>query len=131
VLNGRRCGFRGHRAPCIFLGHAGAGEELTTHVIAPLGWFHSYLSSPAADHVRAYLDKVLLDLEGAQIQRAIARLEGWVWPEEIERAGLPVKVVEVTVRKIVEAYRYLVEADPDVTSAKDALQDARALWDMG
>lgn len=27
--------------------------------------------------------------------------------------------------------RYLMEADPDVTGAKDALQDARARWDVG
>lgn len=100
-------------------------------MIAPARWQRSYLSSPAADHVRAYLDKVLLDLEGAQIQRAIARLEGWVWPEEIERVGLPARVVEVTGRKIAEAHRYLVAADPDVTAGKDALRDARAPWEVG
>jgi hypothetical protein len=30
-----------------------------------------------------------------------------------------------------DAQGYLMEADPDVTSAKDALHDARALWEVG
>lgn len=100
-------------------------------MIAPSDWRRAYLSSPAAARLRAYLDDVLHDLEGAQIQRALDRLERWVWPAEVERADLPATVAEVTERKIAEARRYLVEEDPDVTSAKDALQDARALYEKG
>jgi hypothetical protein len=98
-------------------------------VIAPADWRRAYLASPAAAHIRAYLDEVLHDLEGAQLQRALVILDGWVWPDHINRGDLPAKVVEVTGRKIAEAYHYLLERDPDVTSAKDALMDARALYE--
>lgn len=100
-------------------------------VIAPANWRQSYLSSPAAAHLRVYLDDVQHDLEGAQIARVLARLEGWVWPDKFDRRDLPVTVLEVTGRKIAEAYRYLLERDEDVTSAKDALLDVRALWEVG
>jgi hypothetical protein len=37
-------------------------------VISPAGWRRDYLASPAAAYVRAYLNAVIHDLEGAQIQ---------------------------------------------------------------
>lgn len=98
-------------------------------MIAPASWRCTYLSSPAAAHLRAYLDGVLLSLEGARIERALDLLERWVWPDTLDRAVLPVKVLDVTEQRIAEAHRYLMEADPDVTSAKDALRDALALYE--
>lgn len=100
-------------------------------MIAPANWRRAYLASPAAKHIRAYLDTVLHDLEGAQIMRAITLLTGWRWRDDLDLSEIPPRVLEVTARKVREAHGYLVEADPDVTSAKDALMDARALWGVG
>ena len=98
-------------------------------MIGSTDWRRTFPSSAAAEHVREYLTSALRALEGAQIGAAIELLGGSRWRDEIDMEGVPEKVLSATQSKIDRARSYLREKpDPDITSAKDEVMDALALW---